>query len=112
MSSAVAIFNHMVHNGYVIFFLDMGYAYGHLLAEEIRECYYALLYSLIGNDLEDKTLIEVLGLALDWQWRDYLVSTSLVQNTLIEHTPYLCNIPVNRVTRSIQNGTTGTRVWS
>ena len=54
----------------------MGYAYGHLLAEEIRECYYALMYSLVGSDLEDKALVEVLGLALDWQWRDYLVSMS------------------------------------
>ena len=53
----------------------MGYAYGHLLAEEIKECYYALLHSLLGNDLEDEVLIEELGLALDWQWRDYLVST-------------------------------------
>ena len=64
---------------------DMGYAYGHLLAEEIKECYYALLYSLLGTDLEDKELIEVLGLALDWQWRDYLVRhiLSVKQNTLI-----------------------------
>ena len=61
-----------MHNNITV---DMGYAYGHLLAEEIKECYYALLYSLVGNDLEDKELIEVLGLALDWQWRDYLVST-------------------------------------
>lgn len=52
----------------------MGYAYGHLLAKEIKENYYALLYSLVGNDLEDKLLIEVLGLALDWQWEDYLVN--------------------------------------
>jgi len=55
----------------------MGYAYGHLLAEEIKECYYTLLYSLVGNDFEDKILIEALGLALDWQWRDYLVSKTL-----------------------------------
>ena len=60
----------------VLITLDMGYAYGHLLAEEIKECYYALLYSLLGSNLEDKALIEVLGLALDWQWRDYLVSMS------------------------------------
>ena len=53
----------------------MGYAYGYLLAEEIKENYYALLYSLLGTDLESKLLIEVLGQALDWQWRDYLVSS-------------------------------------
>lgn len=52
----------------------MGYAYGYLLAEEIKDCYYTLLHSLLGDDLEDNILIEVLGLALDWQWRDYLVS--------------------------------------
>ena len=64
------------HISYFFITLDMGYAYGHLLAEEIRECYYALMYSLVGSDLEDKALIEVLGLALDWQWRDYLVNMS------------------------------------
>ena len=53
----------------------MGYAYGYLLAEEIKECYHALLYALLGKDVEDKLLIEILGLALDWQWRDYLVSS-------------------------------------
>ena len=58
-----------------IFIADMGYAYGHLLADEIRDSYYSLLYSLLGGKtVESEIIIEVLGLALDWQWKDYLVS--------------------------------------
>jgi len=45
----------------------MGYAYGHLLADEIRDNYYSLLYSLLGcKGVENEITIEVLGLALDW----------------------------------------------
>ena len=52
----------------------MGYAYGHLLVDEIRDNYYSLLYSLLGGKtVENEITIEVLGLALDWQWKNYLV---------------------------------------
>lgn len=51
---------------------DMGYAYGYMLSKEIDYAYHALLTSLIGDKFYDKVLQEALGLALDWQWNDYL----------------------------------------
>ena len=74
----------------------MGYAYGYLLAEEIKDCYYALLYSLLGSDLESKLLIEVLGQALDWQWRNYLVNSYEYKHSNRTHT---CINIVNRAAR-------------
>lgn len=57
----------------------MGYAYGHLLADEIRDSYYSLLYSLLGGKtVENEIAVEVLGPALDWQWKNYLVCSTLV----------------------------------
>ena len=48
----------------------MGYAYGHLLADDN---YYSLLCSLLGGKTVDNEItIEVLGLALYWQWNWYV----------------------------------------
>ena len=53
---------------------DIGYAYGYLLSSEIKETYFSLLHSLIpGSSLENQELRDLVALALDWQWKDYLV---------------------------------------
>lgn len=71
----------------------MGYAYGYLLSEEVSANYFSLLSSLLSNNssldkvrpntlcyccgdilpLPFQGLELVIGLALDWQWNDYLV---------------------------------------
>ena len=58
---------------------DIGYGYGYLLSKQISASYYYLLYSLLGDKWYDKLLVEALGEAIDWQWRDYLVSLPAVQ---------------------------------
>lgn len=58
---------------------DIGYGYGYLLSKQISASYHSLLYSILGDQWYDKLLIEALGAAIDWQWRDYLVSLAVGQ---------------------------------
>lgn len=71
---------------------DMGYAYGYLLSEELSANYFSLISSFFSGMPPPKVrpigcyvrlccsyllfqdLELVIGLALDWQWKDYLVS--------------------------------------
>ena len=44
----------IVHYTWIIFFVEIGYSYGYLLANEIREAYVTLLSSLVGDKWYDK----------------------------------------------------------
>ncbi|XP_065842108.1 uncharacterized protein [Oscarella lobularis] len=51
---------------------DMGYAYGTFFGDRIEKIYDAFLKSQLGKHWYDDALIDVIGIALDWQWNNYL----------------------------------------
>lgn len=62
---------------------DQGYSYGVLLGAEIAEIYNEFFTHLLGNSSYTPEIVAVIGLALDWQWRDFL-SKELPQDYMEE----------------------------